>query len=76
MFFNDATVADVLQRVEKKFEIKINRENSKLSNIRITADFTDQSLVNTMNMICEALNLDYKINERSVTVTDKLNLTK
>ena len=76
MFFNDATVSDVLQRVEKKFEVKINRENSKLSNIRITADFTDQSLVNTMNMICEALNLDYKINERSVTVTDKLNLTK
>jgi ferric-dicitrate binding protein FerR (iron transport regulator) len=76
MFFNDATVADVLQRVEKKFEVKINCENSKLSNIRITADFTDQSLVNTMNMICEALNLDYKINERSVTVTDKLNLTK
>jgi ferric-dicitrate binding protein FerR (iron transport regulator) len=76
MFFNDATVGDVLQRVEKKFEVKINCENSKLGNIRITADFTDQSLVNTMNMICEALNLDYKINERSVTVTDKLNLTK
>jgi transmembrane sensor len=74
MYFNDATVGEVLQRAGKKFEVKINCENSKLSNVKITADFTDQSLVNTMNMICEALNLEYKINDRSVTVTDKHNV--
>jgi len=73
MFFNDATIEDVLQRTEKKFEVKITYKASRVGNTRITADFTDQSLINTMNMMCEALNLDYKIKEHSVTVTDKLN---
>jgi ferric-dicitrate binding protein FerR (iron transport regulator) len=73
MFFNDATIEDVLQRTEKKFEVKITYKASRAGNTRITADFTDQSLINTMNMMCEALNLDYKIKEHSVTVTDKLN---
>ncbi|MDN5286920.1 MAG: FecR family protein [Mucilaginibacter sp.] len=74
MFFNDATIEEVLQRVEKKFEVKITCKTSRSSNIRITADFTDQSLTNTMNMMCEALNLDFKMSERSVTVTDKTKL--
>jgi ferric-dicitrate binding protein FerR (iron transport regulator) len=74
MFFNDATIEEVLQRIEKKFEVKITCKTSRSSKIRITADFTDQSLTNTMNMMCEALNLDFKINERSVTVTDKTKL--
>ena len=73
MFFNDATIEDVLQRTEKKFEIKIICKASRAGNTRITADFTDQSLINTMNMMCEALNLDYKIKEHFVIVTDKLN---
>jgi ferric-dicitrate binding protein FerR (iron transport regulator) len=73
MFFDDALVGDVLQRVEKKFEITITGKNSKINNSRITADLTDQSLSNTMNMICEALNLSFEINNKTVILTDKRN---
>src|ERR1700754_3627721 len=51
MFFNDATIGEVLQRIEKKFEVKITYKVLRANNARITADFTDQSLTNTMNMM-------------------------
>jgi len=38
---------------------------------RITADFTDQSLLNTMTMMSEALNLNFQIDDGSVILTEK-----
>jgi len=73
MQFNDARVEDVLQRIEKKFEIDITVENKKLNSNRITADFTDQSLLNTVSMMSEAFNADFRIDGQSVTLTDKQN---
>ncbi|WPU95285.1 FecR family protein [Mucilaginibacter sabulilitoris] len=70
MFFNDATIGEVLHRIGKKFEVKINYKALRPNNTRITADFTDQSLVNTMNMMCEALNLEFAIKQGAVTITD------
>lgn len=70
MLFNDATIGEVLHRIEKKFEVKINYKALRPNNTRITADFTDQSLANTMNMMCEALNLEFVIKQNAVTVTD------
>ncbi len=66
MFFNDAPVANVLKRVEKKFEVDIKLQNPETGKSLITADLTDQSLTNTLNMISGALNLDYKIEGASV----------
>ena len=71
MYFNDARVGDVLQRIEKKFEVAISVKDSKLNNSLITADFTDQSLVNTMNIMSEALNLDFEIDGQSVVLKNK-----
>jgi transmembrane sensor len=71
MLFNDARVADVIRRIQDKFEVRINVEKSKLANIHITADFTDQSLENTMNMMSEALNLDFDIDGQSVHIINR-----
>ncbi|RYY07775.1 MAG: FecR family protein [Sphingobacteriaceae bacterium] len=72
MFFNDARVEDVLHRIEKKFEVEISVKNPKLKDNLITADFTDQSLINTLNMMGEALNLDFEIEGRSVILKNKV----
>lgn len=71
MYFNDARVGDVLQRIEKKFEVGISVKDSKLNNSLITADFTDQSLVNTLNMMSGALSVDYEIDGQSIVLKNK-----
>lgn len=73
MLFNDARVEDVLQRIGKKFEVQISVKNQKINNNRITADFTDQSLLNTVSMMSEAFNLGFRIDGKSVTLEDKQN---
>jgi len=71
MSFNDARVGDVIHRIEKKFEINIAIKEPGLMSSRITADFTDQSLLNTMTMMSEALNLNFQIDDGSVILTEK-----
>jgi transmembrane sensor len=72
MFFNDARVEDVLQRIEKKFEVAITVKNPKLKSSMITADFTDQSLVNTLNMMSEALNIAFEIDGQAILLKNKV----
>ncbi|MDB4925054.1 FecR family protein [Mucilaginibacter sp.] len=75
MLFNDVKVGDVLKRIEKKFGISITVKDSTIYNSLITADFTDQSLKNTIKMISEALNIDYEINGNAIILKDKHILT-
>jgi len=71
MQFNDARVADVLQRIENKFEVQITVTNKRIINNRVTADFTDQSLQNTISMMSDVFNMDFRIDGQSVTLEDK-----
>ena len=71
MAFNDAGMAEVIQRIEKKFEVNINLEDTAILKSLITADMTDQSLENTMEMIGQALNLDVEIKGRTVVLQPK-----
>ncbi|MVT11932.1 FecR family protein [Chitinophaga tropicalis] len=71
MAFNDAGMAEVIQRIEKKFEVNINLEDTAILKSLITADMTDQSLENTMGMIGQALSLDVEIKGRTVVLQPK-----
>ncbi|KAA2243199.1 DUF4974 domain-containing protein [Chitinophaga agrisoli] len=68
MAFNDVRMSEVVQRIEKKFEVNIALQDAAITGSLITADFTDQSLQNTMEMICQALNLDVEINGKSISL--------
>lgn len=67
MYFQDAKVSDIASRIEGKFSVKVSVKGSIQSCV-ITADFTDQSLNNTLDMICEALNATYDIDDNEVTL--------
>jgi transmembrane sensor len=71
MAFNDASMHDIIQKIEKKFEVKINLEDTAIQKRLITADMTDQSLEHTMEMISQALNLDIAIKDKMVLVRAK-----
>jgi ferric-dicitrate binding protein FerR (iron transport regulator) len=59
MQFRGASMADVADRIEDKFNVKINYTNKKIKNCRITADFTDHALKSTLQMIVEVLDVTY-----------------
>jgi ferric-dicitrate binding protein FerR (iron transport regulator) len=71
MAFNDASMIEVIQRIEKKFEVGINLKDTAILKSLITADMTDQSLENTMEIIGQALNLDVEIRGRIVSLQPK-----
>lgn len=69
MAFEDSRMSEVIERIEKKFNIRVSVSDPTLRNCMITADFSDQSLENTLSMISQALNFSYSINAKSVMLS-------
>lgn len=68
MNFNGTRMSEIIQRIEGKFDAKVNMSDPSLANCVITADFTDQSLTKTMDIIARALTVEYDIEGRQVTL--------
>lgn len=68
MHFEDTRMDEIVQRVEGKFDVRIDLENKDLGNCMISADFTDQSLPITLSMISEALGFEYQINGKNIVI--------
>jgi ferric-dicitrate binding protein FerR (iron transport regulator) len=68
MDFEDTRMEEIIRRIEGKFNVKVRIVDSKLANCMITANFTDQSLEGTINMISQALGFSYELNGREVVV--------
>ena len=71
MSFNDARMTEVIHRIERKFEIDIQTEDTTITSNLFTADLTDQSLKNTMEMISQALNLAFEIKGKTILLKQK-----
>jgi len=68
MNFEDTRIGEVIHRIERKYDVVIESENPGLANCMITADFTDQSLDATLDMIAQVLALEYRIEGRKITI--------
>jgi ferric-dicitrate binding protein FerR (iron transport regulator) len=71
MAFNDARLNNILNRIERKFDVTIRLSDTAIAANRLTADLTDQSLDQSMNMICQALNLEFNANGKSILLKQK-----
>lgn len=69
MTFEDTRMAEVISKVEKKFNVKVSCAEPSIANCKVTADFTDQSLESTLLLIAEALSLEYTIDGLNVSLT-------
>ncbi|MEJ0055973.1 MAG: FecR domain-containing protein [Bacteroidota bacterium] len=69
MEFRNTSLEQVIDKVEKKFNVTINVGNEEINKCRITADFTDHSLASTLEMMAEVLDFEYKIDGNSVEIT-------
>jgi ferric-dicitrate binding protein FerR (iron transport regulator) len=59
MAFKNASLQDVLERMEDKFNVNITLSDNQAGKCTITADFTDHSLDSSLKMITEVLDVDY-----------------
>lgn len=68
MQFNATTLKEVANRIENKFNVTV-KLSKEISSCRITANFTDQSLQNTLQMLSDVLGVEYQQTENTITIT-------
>jgi transmembrane sensor len=69
MNFNDVSMDTVVRRIEEKFDVTISFSNEDLRKCKIRANFSDQSLENTLDMIGQAVGLRYTISGNIIQLT-------
>lgn len=71
MRFNDASLAQILNRIEKKFNTTVVLNNPEIGKCKVTADFTDLSLEKTLEMIAAVHGIIYTVEGTTVTISGK-----
>lgn len=69
MQFTNNRMHDVIKRIESKFNVSVKLSDKNIRNCQITADFTDQSLEKSLQLITEVLDVTYSIKDNTVTIT-------
>jgi ferric-dicitrate binding protein FerR (iron transport regulator) len=59
MRFEDTPLWEIIERIEQKFNIRIELQDHKVKQCLVSADLTDQSLATTLKLITQALGGDY-----------------
>lgn len=66
MLFDAAPLSQIIKRMEAKFDVNIEVSDERMKNCRITADFTDQSLTETLSMIGQTFGYTYKQEKNNI----------
>lgn len=69
MRFENTPMATVIDRIEKKFDVRVDLKNEALKKCRITADLTDHSLEKSWALMAEIFEMEYAIVGNTVTVS-------
>jgi len=69
MSFRNSAMSEVFARIEKKFDVIITLENKKMNDCRITGDFSDHSLADTLTLLSEILELEFVIKGKTVAIS-------
>lgn len=69
MQFTNNRMNDVIERIESKFNVSVKLSDKNIRDCQITADFTDQSLEKSLQLITEVLDVTYSIKDNTVTIT-------
>ncbi|AYB31000.1 FecR family protein [Chryseolinea soli] len=69
MIFDDVSLETAVHRIEEKFDVTVSFSNEGLRACKIRANFSDQSLENTLDMIGQALGVRYTISGNTVQLT-------
>lgn len=70
MDFENTGFAEVKSRIEHKFDVLINSTDAAYQSCEVSANVTDQSLDNTLKVICAAIGARYTIVNNKVNITE------
>jgi transmembrane sensor len=71
MKFTKTAMEDVIESIARKFDVTISVGDEALNNCHISADFTDNSLENTLKILSDMLGISYTINDKHITLSGK-----
>jgi transmembrane sensor len=66
MNFHQTRLSEAIRRIELKFEVRIALADATMNNCMITADFTDQSLTRTLDVVTATLSATYEVDGRNI----------
>lgn len=69
MNFDETGFDEIKRRIEQKFDVTINTAMASYQQCHISANVTDQSLDNTLKVICAAIGADYTVKNNTITIT-------
>lgn len=64
--FDNTTISEIINVLEKKFDVRFKMANPQIGNCRITADFDNEHLPLILSLLCETSNLTYSIENKQV----------
>lgn len=68
MHFESTNMAEVLRKLEAKFNVTMILSDESIGNCRMTIDLTDKSLDHSLRLVSEVLGLTYEIEQDAVTI--------
>lgn len=69
--FEDAPLSQVLEKLEKTYNIQISVENDNLNHCPFTGDISGQSLYDKLELICQSIRATYEIKGTAILIKGK-----
>ncbi|GAB3985970.1 FecR family protein [Spirosoma daeguense] len=66
--FDNVPVAELLDNLEKSYGVDIQFDRNVLTNCRLTTSFKDESLFQRLEVLCEAIDATYKIEDTRIII--------
>lgn len=66
--FEDTPLSQVLESLEKAYNVNIQVENESLNNCPFTGEIADENLFNKLELICQAIRATYEIKGTSILI--------
>lgn len=66
--FDNIPVAELLENLQRSYGVEIQFDKSLLTGCRLTTSFNDESLYQRLDVLCEAINATYKIEETHIVI--------
>lgn len=69
--FDDAPISEVLTQLEQMYGVDLAFDRATLARCPITTAFTDENLLERLDVICRAIGASYEVLDDQITITSK-----
>ncbi|RKR13169.1 FecR family protein [Maribacter vaceletii] len=68
LLFDNEEFKDVVKKIERKYNVKIENEYSKLNNLKFKGDFEDESIIDLLDTFKESARFNYEIIDNKIII--------